>query len=121
MTEEQPEPQRLLFLFAKSEGVNKKKSKKNQSGQLQPVMCVDKLPQELSTFENLVKEADGVSKDWDFIFIAGLSGANGEAPSTDDAEPYLNKMTNDLSNGQDMSRYVVFDRDEKPIEISPFG
>lgn len=119
MTNEQPEPQRLLFLFAKTEDT-KGKAKKHQSGNITPVMCVDKLPAELSDFSSLRDEADSVNKEWNFIFIAGLSGSNGTAPSSDDAEPYLNKMTNDLANGQDLSRYVIIDRNEEPIEISPF-
>lgn len=119
MTRQQPEPQRLLFLFAQTEDT-KGKIKKHQSGSISPVMCVDKLPQELTDFSSLKSEADSVSKNWDFIFIAGLSGSNGEAPSSDDAEPYLNKMTNDLANGQDLSRYVVINRDEQAIEIAPF-
>ncbi|UTW49321.1 ribonucleotide reductase subunit alpha [Bacterioplanoides sp. SCSIO 12839] len=119
MTKKQPEPQRLLFLFAQTDDT-KGKIKKHQRGSISPVMCVDKLPEELSDFASLKKEADSVSKDWEFMFIAGLSGADGKAPSSNDAEPYLNKMTNDLANGQDLSRYVVINRDEQPIEIAPF-
>ena len=119
MTKQQPEPQRLLFLFAQTEDT-KGKIKKHQRGSISPVMCVDKLPEELSDFASLKKEADSVSKDWNFMFVAGLSGTDGKAPSSDDAEPYLNKMTNDLANGQDLSRYVVINRDEQPIEIAPF-
>ena len=119
MTKKQPEPQRLLFLFAQT-GDTKGKIKKHQRGSISPVMCVDKLPEELSDFASLKKEADSVSKDWEFMFIAGLSGTDGKAPSSNDAEPYLNKMTNDLANGQDLSRYVVINRDEQPIEIAPF-
>jgi len=118
MTEEQEQPQRLLFLFAQSETRKSKKSPKHQTGQITPLMCVDKLPEELSDFDALSKEADSVSKDWDFVFIAGLSGSEGKAPSTDDAESYLNKMTNDVANGQDLSRYVILDRQEQPIEMA---
>lgn len=117
MTSEQPEPQRLLFLFAQTDEKNPKKSKKHKKGTISPTMCVDKLPTELSTFENLVEEADNISKDWDFIFIAGLSGTNGQPPSEDDAEPFLNKMTNDIASGADLTRYVVLDRDEQAIDI----
>ncbi len=116
-TSEQSEPQRLLFLFADTDVKNPKKSKHHQKGTITPTMCVDKLPEELTDFDNLVKEADNISKDWDFIFIAGLSGQNGTAPSEDDAEPYLNKMTNDIASGSDLSRYVILDRKEQAIEL----
>ncbi|MFT5593793.1 MAG: hypothetical protein ACI8SR_002179 [Oceanicoccus sp.] len=117
MTTQQSEPQRLLFLFAQTDEKNPKKSKKHKKGTITPTMCVDKLPTQLTTFENLVAEADNISKDWDFIFIAGLSGQNGQAPSEDDAEPYLNKMTNDVASGSDLSRYVVLDRQEQAMDI----
>lgn len=116
MTNEQEQPQRLLFLFAKTDAG--KKQKNYMSGHVEPVMCVDKLPTELSSFDALIKEADSISKEWDFMFIAGLSGSDGKAPSEDDAEPYLNKMSNDIADGQDLARYVVLDRKEQPIEIA---
>ena len=116
-TADQEQPQRLLFLFANADAQNPKKSKKHQRGTITPVMCVDKLPAELSTFAALVKEADSIEKKWNFIFIASLSGENGEAPSTDDAEPYLNKMTHDIESGIEIGRYVIFDRDENAIEL----
>jgi len=117
-TAEQAEPQRLMFLFANAEAKNAKKSKKHQQGTIAPVMCVDKLAEELSTFANLVKEADSIEKQWNFVFIASLSGENGQPPTTDQAEPYLNKMANDVESGNNVSRYIILDRNEQPIELA---
>jgi len=117
MTAEQEQPQRLLFLFANADAQNPKKSKKHQRGTITPVMCVDKLPEELSNFATLVKEADSIEKSWNFVFIASLNGEHGKAPTTDDAEPYLNKMTHDIESGHEINRYVIFDREENAIEI----
>ncbi len=117
MSLEQEQPQRLLFLFAKADAQNPKKSKKHQRGTITPVMCVDKLPEELTTFAELVKEADSIEKNWNFVFIASLSGEQGMTPTSDDAEPFLNKMTHDVESGNGVGRYVVFDRDENPIEL----
>ncbi|WKD25511.1 ribonucleotide reductase subunit alpha [Pseudoalteromonas sp. KG3] len=116
---EQPDPQRLLFLFAKTELSNPNKSKKNAKGTITPTMCVDKLPNEIVSYESLIKEADNISKEWDFVFISSLSGVKGQPPSTEDADPYLNKMTNDVTSGQNIARYVVFDRQDNPIELLP--
>jgi len=121
MTNEQSAPQRLMFLFANAESTNPKKSKKHQRGTISPVMCVDKLPSELSTFNALVKEADSIAKQWNFVFIASLSGENGVAPTTDEAEPFLNKMANDIETGNGIGRYVIFDREENPIELEANG
>ena len=120
MANQQDEPQRLLFLFTEAEG-NKKASKANgknpQRGLITPKMCVDKLPSELGDYKDLVKEADSINSDWDFVFIAGLSGQNGKPPSSEEADQYLNKMTNDVASGQNIARYVVFDREGNPIEL----
>ena len=109
----QDQPQRLLFLFAKAEA--KKKKSKHKTGTITPVMCVDKLPEELLDFASFAKEADGISSDWDMMMIAGLNGKEGVAPTTEEAEPYLNQMANNVSDGQDLSNYVIFDREENPI------
>jgi len=119
MATTQDQPQRLLFLFAtadsnKSAKSNKKKNKA-QKGTILPVMCVDKLPQEIESFEALISEADNINTDWNFVLVAGLSGKNNEAPSTEDAEPYLNQMVNGLASGEDLSRYIIFDREQNPI------
>jgi len=119
MSTSQDQPQRLLFLFAQAEGSNAAKSNKKKSkpqrGTITPVMCVDKLPEEIDSFESLINEADSINTDWNFILVAGLSGKNGQAPSTDDADPYLNQMVNGLTSGEDLSRYIIFDREQNPI------
>lgn len=114
---QQTDAQRLLFLFAASDVVKKAKKRDEKKGTLSPVMCVDKLPAEVDSFKALAGEADGISQDWDMVLIAALSGEGATAPTTEEAEPFLNKMANDLSSGQDLSRYVIFDREENPIVI----
>jgi hypothetical protein len=114
----QDQPQRLLFLFAQIEKQESKKHKRRQRGALVPVMCVDKLPAELETFAGFSEEADKISADWDFMIAAGLSGENGVLPSSDDAEPHLNKMANDLMMGADLSKYVVIDRKDNIVMMT---
>ncbi len=113
---QQPEPQRLLILLTKTERSNKS-SKSVAKGTISPVMCVDKLPTELSSFEDFKKEADSISKNWDMMVIAGMSGHGNIAPTSEEAEPVLNKMANDVVQGQDLSRYFILDRNENRIEM----
>ena len=113
----QAEKQRLLFLFAPSQTMNQNMPVNHQSGTINPLMCVDKLPSELSTFEDFVKEADAISPKWDMVFIAGLGGQNGNPPTSKDADPHLTKMSNDLAFGGDLSRYVILNRNEQTITI----
>ncbi|MBT1451333.1 ribonucleotide reductase subunit alpha [Glaciecola sp. XM2] len=117
MANEQPDPQRLLFLFASAQATKKSKKRDDQKGTIEPTMVVDKLPDELSTFEALVKEADAINKEWDFVFIASLSGQMRTPPTSDEAQTYLDKMTDDVMTGSNIRKYVVFDREENPIEL----
>ncbi len=113
---QQQQPHQLLMLFADAQA--EKTDTQGMTGSIKPVMCVDKSPNELSSFSALVAEADAVNKDWNLILFAALSGSNGTPPNATDVDPYLNKMTNDVASGADLSRYVIFDRKQNPIEIS---
>lgn len=116
----QSTPQRLLLLFAQVEtGKGGKKNKQKQHGSIAPLMCVDKLPEELDSFEALVAEADNICADWQFLIVAGLSGEGDQPPSPEQAEPYLNQMANAVASGQDLSGYAIFDRDENPVMVQP--
>ena len=117
MANEQPDPQRLLFLFAATEATKKSRKRDDKKGTIEPTMVVDKLPEELTDFKALIKEADSINKEWDFVFIASLSGDKRLPPSAKDAEPYLDQMTEDIKTGKNIGRYVVFDRAENPIEL----
>lgn len=112
------EPQRLLLLLAKTESRGGNGSE-TQTGTLTPVICVDKAPEELTDFRSLVAEADQVTRDWDLILVTSLSGTADNPPTSEQAEPHLNKMTNDVLSGQDLSRYVIFDRNENLVFIHP--
>ncbi len=122
MTREQQDAQRLLFLFASTDisrqSTPQGASSPDNHGTVEPRMCVDKLPADLESWPALLTEADSVNKDWDLVFICGLSGEGEKAPSEEEAEPYLNKMTNDIKSGQDLSRYLVLDRQENAIVIN---
>lgn len=116
---EQAEPQRLLFLFARADSEAADEDITKHRGTIEPVMCVDKLPEELDTFQALVAEADDITKEWNFILIGSLSGSDGELPSSEAAETHLMQMTNNLVSGQNIGQYVIFDRDENSVDIQP--
>jgi len=114
--EAQDQPQRLLFMLAKSE-IEANDKEKGMSGTITPVICVDKTPDEITTFKDFVAEADSINSDWDMMFIAGLAGENNEMPTPEEADPILNKMVNELMSGGDLSRYLVLDRSDDPVDI----
>lgn len=112
------EPQRLLLLLAKTDSQGPVDAD-SHTGTLTPVICVDKAPEEIQDFRSLVAEADQVTTDWDMMLVASLSGTTDSAPTSEQAEPHLDRMANDILTGQDLTRYVIFDRDENLVTIEP--
>src|SRR5688572_26920673 len=85
---EQPEPQRLLFVFAGAElpgdstPEQRARYEAGQGGALAPLMTVDKAPEELDTFAALVEESRQFGHDWVIVFVASLSGRGGRPPTS---------------------------------------
>ncbi|MBT3585954.1 MAG: ribonucleotide reductase subunit alpha [Halobacteriovoraceae bacterium] len=112
------QPQQVLLLFAKATDMFSEAKFDHQSGTIDSIMCVNKSPDELTNFKNLVSEADQFSKDWNFIFISTLSGCDNQGPSEKDIDLALHKMSNTFANGDDLSQFLVFNRDEQLVAIA---
>ncbi|MEH6911266.1 MAG: hypothetical protein V7459_11820 [Oceanicoccus sp.] len=118
---EQTEPQRLLFVFLEAslpkdhEDEEKSSFNAGQGGALQPVMCVDKTLEELGSFSDLVNESRQTEQDWKIVLVAALSGKNGVAPDSTEAESSLKMMVETVQNGGDLSKFMAFDRSGTPI------
>ena len=81
-------------------------------------MCVDKLPEELGSFEDLVTESALMDQDWQIVLIAGLSGDGGIPPSTEDAQKPLDSMEKAVLSGQNLSSYLALDKTGNPVHFS---
>jgi hypothetical protein len=120
---QQPEPQRLLFVFTQSElpeGQTETQTQRFQAGTggvLTPKMCTDKALDELGDFSDLVKESRQTGQDWKIVFVACLGGCAGVMPSTEDAQEHLKKMVNSIQNGA-ISNYLAYDRDGDLVRFS---
>ena len=118
----QPEPQRLLFVFAGSElppdstPEERARFEAGQGGALVPLMCVDKAPEEVETFAALVEESRQLGQDWAIVFVAGLPGKDGRAPTSSDADQPLQRMVESIKAGT-FGPYLPFDRKGVPIRI----
>lgn len=121
----QPEPQRLLFVFAAVElpddatPAQRSRFDAGQGGALVPLMCVDKTPQELSSFADLVEEArqfTAPGHDWAMVFAAAMSGTLHKAPTSDDAEVPLQRMVDAIKQGA-LGAYIPFDRQGLPVRL----
>lgn len=120
---QQPEPQRLLFVFTAAElpgghtPVQKERYESGQGGALSPVMCVDKLPAELPDFASLVQESEQFGKTWDVVFVGALAGSNGQPPAAEDAEKPLQRMIQLIHSGT-VGGFVAFNRRGEPLQFA---
>jgi len=120
---QQPEPQRLLFVFTQPElpeGYTKVQIERFHAGQggvLTPKICTDKALDELSNFSDLVTESRQTGQDWKIVFVACLAGHGNIMPSTEDAQEPLKKMVEAINNGA-ISNYLAYDRDGNQIQFS---
>jgi hypothetical protein len=120
---QQAEPQRLLFVFLQAslpENPGEEQASRfhsGQGGEFQPVMSVDKTLDELGSFADLVAESERTGQDWQIVLLAALSGRNGVAPGSDEAEQPLKMMMRAVETGGDLSRYMAFDRAGTPVQF----
>ena len=119
-------PQRLLFVFASVElpddatPAQRAGFAAGQGGTLTPLMCVDKLPDELVSFEALVQEAAQFvlpDQDWGLVFAAALSGTLDRVPTSSDADAPLQRMVEAIKGGA-YGAYIPFDRQGQPVNFS---
>lgn len=117
---EQPEPQRLLFVFAGAElpedstPEQRRRFDAGAGGALIPLMCVDKTPDELGAFSALVTEACSLGPEWTIVFVASLAGQGGCPPTSEDAEAPLQSMVESIKAGSHRS-FIPFDRNGWPV------
>lgn len=119
---EQPEPQRLLFVFADAAlpddatPAQRDAFQAGAGGALVPMMSVDKAPEELDTFAALVDESRQFAQNWSIVFVAGLSGRGGCAPTSDEADRSLQRMVEAIRIGA-FGSFMPFDRQGNPMLI----
>ena len=119
----QTAPQRLLFVFAAAELPDDPTAEqlagfaRGEGGALVPQMCVDKAPDELSSFADLVEEAKQFGKPWGIVFAAAMSGRAGAVPTSADADQPLELMIAAIQGGR-FDGYVPFDPQGQAVQIS---
>ena len=118
----QNEPQRLLFVFAKAElppgytARQKANFEQGKGGTLSPVLCVDKLPEEVADFNVLISESNVIGVDWDIAFVSALSGRGGFPPNSDEASQPLKMMTEKIQNGM-INEFLTFNKQAELVSL----
>ncbi|MFN9774010.1 MAG: ribonucleotide reductase subunit alpha [Burkholderiales bacterium] len=119
----QPERQRLLLVFASiglsDEAPPERRAafEAGQGGELTPVMCVDKSPDEVEAFASLAATADSTGQDWGVVFVTAMSGQGGADPDAAEVETALRRMIDAIGNGHP-GPWVPFDRNGRPLRLA---
>jgi hypothetical protein len=120
---EQVEPQRLLFVFTTAglpddaTAQERTRFEAGQGGTLTPLMCVDKAPAELTSFDALLSESRQLDQAWDVVFVAALSGTHDEAPTSLRAEAPLQRMVESIKSGR-IGGLIAFNPRGEPLQFT---
>ena len=119
----QPEPQRLLFVFARavlpddSTPEQRARFEAGEGGALAPLMAVDRTPGDLGTFAALVEESRQFGTDWAVVFVASLPGRSGRPPTSKEADQPLQRMIESIKAGS-LGSFLPFNRQGEPLLLS---
>lgn len=108
--QQQPEPQRLLFVFLQASEVAERSGDEGQRGLLKPIMCVDKNLPDLTTFAALAEESKSMGEPWEIALVTSLSGSNGQYPDANTTDQALNMMVRTVESGGNLANYLAFDK-----------
>ena len=118
----QPEPQRLLFVFAFAElpdhatPEQRERFRSGHGGALAPLMCVEKAPRDIADFQALVSESERAGPPWSVVFAASLSGQAGRPPDKARIELALETMVEAVRDGR-ISGFAAYDPKGEFLEI----
>ncbi|MDI1261351.1 ribonucleotide reductase subunit alpha [Aquabacterium sp.] len=119
---QQPDAQRLLLVFAGAglpEGCTPEQRaafEAGHGGELTPLACVDKTPDELGSFAQLTQEAEQMVQDWAIVFVAGMSGKGQVPPTSAEAQPQLQRMVDAIKGGQ-LGTLIPFNREGEAVRL----
>jgi len=119
----QSEPQQLLFVFAGAElpaqatAQQRADYEAGESGELAPLMCVDKPATALHSFAALATEAAKAGPPWAIVFSAALSGHGGQPPSAADTQAALQHMVESIKAGR-LDGLLPFTRTGLPVQLA---
>lgn len=118
----QPEPQRLLLVFARAEcppdadRAEREAFERGEAGALSPTVCVDRVPEEIRSFEALAEEARTMVPDWRILFVAAMPGRGGHVPNTDEAVQPMRMMAEQIRAGR-IGQFLAVDGDGNLVSL----
>ncbi|GAB1385569.1 hypothetical protein MASR1M59_07170 [Melaminivora sp.] len=125
LADAQAERQRLLLVFASAElpegasAAQREGFARGEGGALTPLMCVDKLPEEIESFDALVREAREYAlpgAQWQLIFVAALMGSADQEPGDAETDRALGRMVEAIKGGT-IDGLLPFDRQGQAVQL----
>ena len=118
----QIEQQRLLLVFAGASlpagatAEQRARFEAGESGELTPLMCVDKDPGAVADFAALTEEASTLGPEWALVFAGALPGTGGRPPADSQIDAALQRMVEAVKSG-DLSGLIPFDRKGEAVRL----
>lgn len=118
----QPDTQRLLLVFAGASlpadatPDQRRSFEAGESGELSPLMCVDKDPAALADFAALCDEAAAMGQPWVLVFAAALSGAGQHPLASSQIDSALQRMVESVKVGS-LGGMIPFDRQGRAVQL----
>lgn len=122
MARAEPHPCRLLTVLVKADAVFRRRVGGEEvamdEGVLQPLMARDWAVTATLNLETVVATADEINNEWTFLMTAIMPGSRGQSPTSDECDPHLERMARALTIGADLSAFVFFDREGRPVAVT---
>jgi hypothetical protein len=119
---QQPDVQRLLLVFAAASlpanatAQQRAAFESGESGELSPLMCVDKDPADWQDFVAMEAEAQAMGQGWALVFAAALSGQGRLAPAPAQVEAALTRLVEAVKAGR-LDGMIAFNREGKAVRL----
>jgi len=87
-----------------------------QGGALTPLMCVDKTPDEIASFDALVQESQQFGQVWTLVFVRVCQAGDGCAPAARTPTPRLQRMVAAIKAGT-LGQFIPFNPQGEPMAL----
>lgn len=120
------QPQSLLFVFltaqieADATAEQRAAFDQGEGGVLVPLMCVDKRPQDIASFEQFSAQADTMNSTWTLVLAGALSGIASAPPSDSKIDEIFQRWLAQIQNGQMeqvIAQTVAFSRTGQAVSL----
>jgi hypothetical protein len=119
---QQPQQQQLLFVFAAAElpddasPAQRAGFEQGVGGALVPVMCVDKVPDDIIDFAAMKRESTQFVTRWQVLFASSLSGTSHQALADEKIKSALDRMVEAIKRGA-FANMIAFDDAGQAISL----